>query len=944
MNLNKNSVVFWNCAGGIKSKYDYIVDMIRFHKPSVLFISESELTLNDIDIVKIPDYDLLVAGTIRIKTRLACYIHNSIKYKQLLIRDDLDVIALDINQIRVVGVYKGFKLPPGQTKISNFKAFLDTLSKLTKTDRSVIIGGDFNVDINKRTSNLNDLANWAISAGLVQHVEKNTRRRTVLVQDQGSLRAEESLIDHIYSNIIDLTVTHVPSVSDHDILITSQNFPLPARKKVIVRDWRKYTKESVGKMINESLSQISISDTSDITTDTLKSLLLTTLDKLAPKRVVRVKDQQLISPKVEKLKKKRDRHFKLFKKFGLPTDLKKAEDLSKQLKITIKKEARRIFQCKAKSSDPKKFWQAVGQSLGQHNKGLVEIEHNGNIITDPQTMSDHFSEFFRNKVQGLSKDPVSYIQLAKPANPISFSIDELGQVIKSISNKRSYGPDGIPQNLVRDSFDFLPLGLLNTVNTFASQGLPQDLKKARVLPLLKKGDSRLVTNYRPISNVSSLSKIYERCLLNRLEKDFPGLDGHHQHGFKKRHSTETALLTIQSKISEILDSKQSGLIYTIDLSAAFDLLKPDKFYTLFKDILNSELLFCIIDFLQNRQFVVEVNNAESKVHNLDRGCVQGSVLGPKLFSIYTGGLQTALASLDLEVVSYADDTYVIIRGESPSEVLAKAMESLKIHTDFLADLGMIVNKDKTEIMWLGKDPPCASIDVDGEPCSLVSSIKALGITIDGTLTWDLQAELAIKKGIRLNSMFKFIRKYLTEEQFLKSVTANYYSTIFYSSSVWLPNIKAIHKTKLNSLHFRLLRTACKDYNFQISRDALTARCKRATPTEWANYTTASIAMKVVRDKTPHVLHDILSKTYYEERRASGKGRFFDASKTKKGSQSLQNRLLHVAELTEPWNEPGCSISNNTIRRILKTAYFSYSAPVAVTGITTRKRKFEDVDS
>ncbi len=85
-----------------------------------------------------------------------------------------------------------------------------------------------------------------------------------------------------------------------------------------------------------------------------------------------------------------------------------------------------------------------------------------------------------------------------------------------------------------------------------------------------------------------------------------------------------------------------------------------------------------------------------------------------------------------------------------------------------------------------QDPPVSSINVNGVPCNLVNSIKALGITIDNTLSWDQQAELAIKKGIRLNSVFKFIRKYMTEEQFLKSVTSNYYNLIFYASSVMAP--------------------------------------------------------------------------------------------------------------------------------------------------------------
>ena len=140
---------FLDCAGGIKSKFDYIVHFVQQNKPSVFFLSESELTQNDLDIVKIHDYDLLTAASLPTKSRLSCYIHNSIKYKQLVVQDNLDIIALDIGSYRIIGVYKGCWLPVGQTKVSQFKSLISFLTKLTKVDKSIIVGGDFNVDVNK---------------------------------------------------------------------------------------------------------------------------------------------------------------------------------------------------------------------------------------------------------------------------------------------------------------------------------------------------------------------------------------------------------------------------------------------------------------------------------------------------------------------------------------------------------------------------------------------------------------------------------------------------------------------------------------------------------------------------------------------------------------------------------------------------------------------------
>jgi hypothetical protein len=186
----------------------------------------------------------------------------------------------------------------------------------------------------------------------------------------------------------------------------------------------------------------------------------------------------------------------------------------------------------------------------------------------------------------------------------------------------------------------------------------------------------------------------------------------------------------------------------------------------------------------------------------------------------------------------------------------------------------------------------------------------------------MQSERAIKKGKGLISAFKHVRKYLTEPQFLKSVTCNFYSSVYYGASIWLSNCKATHKAKLTLLHFRLLRTACKDYRNKIPRADLTTRCLRATPLEWSRCTSASVAIKTIRDKQPEVLHDILKRTYFAERRNLAKGMFFDASRTRMGRQSLQNRLQHIKHLKVPWNEEDSKISNHKLRIILKETFFA----------------------
>ncbi len=338
-------------------------------------------------------------------------------------------------------------------------------------------------------------------------------------------------------------------------------------------------------------------------------------------------------------------------------------------------------------------------------------------------------------------------------------------------------------------------------------------------------------------------------------------------------------------------------------------------------------MFALMDFLQERTFRVDItdNNPGKTVLALDRGCVQGSVLGPRLFSLYVGGLEQELQShsIDTKVVSYADDTYVLVTSKDWHQLPKDVEVILSKHVDFLTSLGMTVNEAKTELMYIGDKPDdLVQIKIKDSNCYLSDTIKVLGVTFDSKLSWDKHLDKAINKGRNLISVFRHVRKYLTEKQFLKSVTCNFYSIVYYGASVWLSSCKSISKTKLHSLHFRLLRTACKDYKNKISRDDLTNRCMRATPLEWSRYTSTSIAIKTIRDHQPKMLHEILMRTYYEERRNAGKGLFYDSSRLKCGRQSIQNRLQHIKHIKEPWNEIGQKITNNSLRIMLKKTYFA----------------------
>jgi hypothetical protein len=919
-------ILYWNCAGGIKSKIDYLRDFVKGKNFNLIFISESDILERDIALIKIESYDIILANTSSNggKARMLCYVWNGLKHKKVRVSNmTLDIIAIEVNNCRFVGVYIPFKLPDGTSRTNFFKQFIAELENLSRTEKDIMIGGDFNVDLNKPSSSLDKLENWALNSGLVNLVEKGDITRMRIVKTELTTRLESSTIDHVYSNLQTVNINFQNSISDHVLLVaeipTSRS--TANKSKIIIRDWRNYN-ETVELEFANRISQIS---PNLLTLETLTDLYKTTLDEVAPLRVVRHHEGEIINTKVAALQKRRDRYLKKYKKTGKKKHLDLAKSFSCTLKKAVKKEARRVFQCKARSPNPNHFWAALNEKMGKFRDGSIELVIEGESITDDGVLSEKFANFFIDKVNKLVPDKINSVALSKPLNPVRISVGEIEIAAKSLSNKKSYGIDGVPQNLLRDTIQYTVEPVHRILNSFCTYGLPDYLKTARVTPLHKKASKMEISNYRPISNLSVFSKIYEKCLLSRLNDELGDQEGDHQHGFRKNHSTETALLTLQSYMANALDSKKNGLIYSVDLSAAFDLLKPDKFFDMFKDKLSEGLLFCIMDFLTARKFIVQVNECCSDSQSLDRGCVQGSILGPKLFSLYVAALKNSVVTEEIKLVSYADDSYVIVipKDQEPNSIKSLTERTLTNHIDYLRSIGMVVNEDKTEVMWLGvKGSPFKTINIGGNEVALTSNMKALGIYLQGNLAWDTQAEVAINKSKKLLSAFRFLRKYLNEKQFLKAASANYYGSVYYGATVWYHSLKQKYKTKLTSTHFRMLRTAKRDYKLKFKRTELTELCKRATPEQWTRFLTATRVVKIVRNRAPTDLYRILTQNYFEEKRNPHIGMFFDSSRTRKGRQSIQNRLMFMRSISYPWNS-NLELSNDLLRVTMKRTFFPY---------------------
>jgi hypothetical protein len=348
------------------------------------------------------------------------------------------------------------------------------------------------------------------------------------------------------------------------------------------------------------------------------------------------------------------------------------------------------------------------------------------------------------------------------------------------------------------------------------------------------------------------------------------------------------------------------------------MLRKNTFVEIARNMLGEEITSTLYDFLSNRRCVVEVGNARSSVKEVPLGCVQGSVLGPKLFNVYTSKIGEELTT-NSTLTSYADDSYVTVAAGTVDELKKEAEECIKRHVMYLKKLGMVVNHNKKEIIHLSRrKPQVLELKIEEESVKTLEEMKVLGITMDNRLAWTSHIHKTINKLGRLTGSLKFLRRRLTEPQFMKVLTSQYYGICFYNNQAWLgEHTRKSDIRKLDSTHYRLLRLAKCDYKRRIPREDLDD-LGRARPETWMKFSTVSLTAKVIRDQEPKRLYDHLMKTQYYERRYNDRPKFFDASKNKGGFQAIGNRIgTFYSCLTEPLT---LVESNDALRTKLKRCF------------------------
>ena len=688
--------------------------------------------------------------------------------------------------VKLVVVYRPRYSKKNRSTVNMFlDEFASHLTTLISSQCKILIVGDFNfhfdVADDPDTVKLQDLLE---TCNMIQFIKEPT---------------------HISGHTLDLVVTRssddlIHSVevgtffSDHNAVHCKLKLMKPSHPKnqVTYRKLKMIDHAHFTRDIRESnLITNPKSDLSGLI-DQYNETLRTILEKHAPlksKTVTLRPSNPWYNENITEAKKKRKRLERRWRKTRLQIDrdlFKAQRDLANSL---INKAKSSYYKDKiVNCTNSKELFDIVESLL--HQKGKPKLPtHLSN-----QDLANTFNTYFITKIDNIrssfNHEVLSLNHEQHPAENVlndntpkletfsPASEDEIRKLIMSSPSKHCH-LDPIPTWILKEHIDILLPTITRIVNlSLTTSTFPSQFKSAIVKPLLKKSslDPENLKNYRPVSNLTFVSKIIEKIVatcLNEYLETYNLLEKY-QSAYKKFHGTETAILKVQNDILRKLDNKHAVFLVLLDLSAAFD--------TIDHNILLSRLnatgvkgpaLSWISSYLSCRNQSVCIGNDLSSPANLPFGVPQGSVLGPLFFTIYASPVVNIARNHNLSVHTYADDTqlYLSFNVNEPSEEnLARERIELCISDikSWMSKNKLKLNDDKTELLIVSSKNAQnkiqnKTIQIGSSTISASTNVRNLGIYLDSNMSMENHIKKVCQSAYFQIRNLSSIRKLLSKD-------------------------------------------------------------------------------------------------------------------------------------------------------------------------------------
>ena len=854
-----------NCQS-INAKYELLKTYIDYFQESTstldaICLQETWLSADsDLSLLQLPGYNLISLGkSCSAHGGVCIYLKDNYEYSIInlgLTPESWDGLFIEITVQDNYNIYKKLALGniyrPPRPNVENVKEFINDINYVfekLKQFKLVTITGDFDINLLnfQHNTSVNDFLNNLIANGYLPKITVPTRR----TQQTGTL------IDNFFvkfsNNIANTTARVLQSnISDHlpyFISLEYVNCKRYASKFVRTyssspQQFQNFKNDICSIEARNKLKNV-LKHNPHESCSTFTNIISWYIDKHFPSKYVKFKKykhkkSKWITSAILKSILYKDKLYVKLKSLPLnspqyQSSLINFKTYSKILKRTIQQAKKRYYDdCFQKfKTDMRKTWSTINNLLNRSKKPndypkAFKIDET--IVSDINSIVNEFNKYFIEIGPKLSQDieiPVdkSFKDFLKSPVQANFFFkpvkeDDVLKAIDSLKPKTSCGQDKITNKLLKYIKYEAALPLMTIMNQMFSSGIfPNSMKIAKVVPLYKKNENNVFNNYRPVSILSSVSKVFERIMHDQIYEHFSNLKLFYpsQYGFRKNHSTEFAALELVERIINEMDNNNVPINIFMDLSKAFDTLDHQiLFYKLeyygFKGK-SLELLKC---YLSSRSQYVEINDVQSNLLTITCGVPQGSILGPLLFIIYLNDLPYITEKL--KTLVYADDTtlFASLNNDDFTTIKDGINDELNLISNWLKLNKLSLNIQKSKAMLfhtVNRQVQIPDLYIDNIKIDFADEFNFLGLVLDRNLNWKSHVNFISKKISKTVGIMTKLKNFLPRRALHNIYNALILPHFNYCAIIW-----GWQSNSLSKIQKKAIRTITKSrYNAHTNK-------------------------------------------------------------------------------------------------------------------------------
>ena len=748
---------------------------------------------------------------------------------------DMEILFLELNFRKCKWLLCGTYRPPSQLKdyyFNNLDKAIDTYSEYEK----ILLVGDFNTEESE-----NCMASFLFHHNLKSIVKENT-----CFKNPNNPRSIDLMLTN--NNLsFQHTSTYFTGISDFHKLVVSVlkiSFTKNEPKNIYYRDYKHFNLLDFQNDLKDTFSNNKIDSCLNFT-----NFFLNTLNVHAPlkSKLIRANNSPYITKSLRKAIMKRSALETQYFKKQTENSLRAYKKQKNYCSRLYKKERKAFFENLNPSivRDNKSFWKNVKPLFSNkgNNTTNIKLVENDEIIKDNDKVAEELNSFFKNAVDSLNIEENSYlidkryIDIIDPIDQAvvkyslhpsilvikdrikindTFSFESVGisdveNELKNINPNKATTNNNIPPKILKQSSTVSSPVLHKLLNeSFVSCIFPEDLKLADITPVFKKKDPLEKSNYRPISVLPVLSKLFEKFIQKQMCEYMEPYLSPYLCGFRKGYNSQQALLSLIEIWKIFLDNKGFGSAIFMDLSKAFDTLNHDLLIAKLEAYgFQKNSLRFLHSYLKNRWQRTKVNTSFSSWAQLLQGVPQGSVLGPLLFDIYLNDL--FLVAESTEVCNFADDTTFYACDKNLSSLIQRLEHDSYLAIEWFENNYMKLNQDKCHLLVPGHKYENIFANIGQSLIWESPKEKLLRFDIDKDLKFNEYVLSLCKKAGQKLSVLKRICNYMNFKQ-RKILMKSFIEAQFgYCPLIWM-FCGRTENNKINHIHERSLRIVYKDYS------------------------------------------------------------------------------------------------------------------------------------